>query len=58
MMVMFLSPYDKSSLTLSSYDLQIDCSHGNSSKQHQKQVEVADDIVSPGFVPRVHTNRL
>ncbi|KAK7056829.1 hypothetical protein VNI00_002546 [Paramarasmius palmivorus] len=24
--------------------LMIDCSHGNSSKQHQKQVEVADDI--------------
>jgi phospho-2-dehydro-3-deoxyheptonate aldolase len=26
---------------------QIDCSHGNSSKQHRKQVEVANDIVSP-----------
>ncbi|KIY71542.1 phospho-2-dehydro-3-deoxyheptonate aldolase [Cylindrobasidium torrendii FP15055 ss-10] len=24
--------------------IMIDCSHGNSSKQHQKQVEVADDI--------------
>ncbi|KAJ7601255.1 hypothetical protein C8J56DRAFT_999706 [Mycena floridula] len=24
--------------------VMIDCSHGNSSKQHQKQVEVADDI--------------
>ncbi len=26
---------------------QIDCSHGNSSKQHQKQIEVGHDIVSP-----------
>ncbi|EEB98763.1 hypothetical protein MPER_01676, partial [Moniliophthora perniciosa FA553] len=25
-------------------NLMIDCNHGNSSKQHQKQVEVADDI--------------
>lgn len=25
---------------------QIDCSHGNSSKQHQKQIEVGHDIVS------------
>ncbi len=25
---------------------QIDCSHGNSSKQHAKQIEVAEDIVS------------
>jgi len=25
---------------------QIDCSHGNSCKQHKKQVEVADDIVN------------
>jgi 3-deoxy-7-phosphoheptulonate synthase len=25
---------------------QIDCSHGNSSKQHQKQIEVGRDIVS------------
>lgn len=25
---------------------QIDCSHGNSQKQHQKQVEVAENIVS------------
>jgi 3-deoxy-7-phosphoheptulonate synthase len=25
---------------------QIDCSHGNSSKQHQRQIDVADDIVS------------
>ncbi|KAK0503922.1 hypothetical protein EDD18DRAFT_481444 [Armillaria luteobubalina] len=24
--------------------IMVDCSHGNSSKQHQKQVEVADDI--------------
>lgn len=24
---------------------QIDCSHGNSSKQHRKQIEVAEDIV-------------
>jgi 3-deoxy-7-phosphoheptulonate synthase len=24
---------------------QIDCSHGNSSKQHRKQVDVAEDIV-------------
>ncbi|THH19076.1 hypothetical protein EW146_g2021 [Bondarzewia mesenterica] len=24
--------------------IMIDCSHGNSSKQHQKQIEVADDI--------------
>ncbi|KAF8685544.1 3-deoxy-7-phosphoheptulonate synthase [Rhizoctonia solani] len=26
--------------------IMIDCSHGNSSKQHQRQVEVADDIAS------------
>ena len=26
---------------------QIDCSHGNSSKQHQRQVIVADSIVCP-----------
>ncbi|CEL60412.1 3-deoxy-7-phosphoheptulonate synthase [Rhizoctonia solani AG-1 IB] len=26
--------------------IMIDCSHGNSSKQHQKQVEVAEDIAS------------
>lgn len=26
--------------------LQIDCSHGNSSKQHQRQIDVAEDIVS------------
>lgn len=25
---------------------QIDCSHGNSSKQHQRQIEVGEDIVS------------
>lgn len=24
---------------------QIDCSHGNSSKQHAKQIEVAENIV-------------
>jgi 3-deoxy-7-phosphoheptulonate synthase len=24
---------------------QIDCSHGNSSKQHQKQIEVGNDVV-------------
>lgn len=26
--------------------MQIDCSHGNSQKQHRKQVEVVEDIVS------------
>ena len=26
---------------------QIDCSHGNSQKQHKKQLEVVHDIVSP-----------
>jgi 3-deoxy-7-phosphoheptulonate synthase len=28
------------------YCTQIDCSHGNSQKQHRKQIEVVDDIVS------------
>lgn len=31
--------------------IMIDCSHGNSSKQHQKQVDVADDIASSLFSP-------
>jgi phospho-2-dehydro-3-deoxyheptonate aldolase len=26
--------------------IQIDCSHGNSQKQHRKQMEVVEDIVS------------
>ena len=30
--------------------LQIDCSHGNSLKQHQKQAEVADNIVGVFFL--------
>ncbi|KAG9315654.1 hypothetical protein JVU11DRAFT_3299 [Chiua virens] len=33
------------SLFLCLYDMQIDCSHGNSQKQHQKQLEVVEDIV-------------
>ena len=30
---------------------QIDCSHGNSQKQHKKQLEVVNDIVSPPSCP-------
>ncbi len=30
--------------------MQIDCSHGNSSKQHIKQLEVGKDIVSLGIL--------
>lgn len=30
---------------LTRHAIQIDCSHGNSSKQHAKQIEVAEDIV-------------
>jgi 3-deoxy-7-phosphoheptulonate synthase len=26
--------------------IQIDCSHGNSQKQHRRQIEVVEDIVS------------
>jgi phospho-2-dehydro-3-deoxyheptonate aldolase len=26
--------------------MKIDCSHGNSNKQHQRQIDVAEDIVS------------
>lgn len=36
-----------------STSLQIDCSHGNSSKQHRKQIEVAEDIVSKLCAPLV-----
>lgn len=35
---------DASSPFLTSYPRQIDCSHGNSSKQHQRQVDVAGNI--------------
>lgn len=30
--------------------MQIDCSHGNSSKQHQRQIVVGQDIVSDLFL--------
>lgn len=37
--------YSFSTTIIDSGFVQIDCSHGNSSKQHQKQVEVSEDIV-------------
>jgi phospho-2-dehydro-3-deoxyheptonate aldolase len=37
---------------------QIDCSHGNSQKQHKRQVDVAEDIVSSFVLHYIHSSNI